>query len=210
MDSKTNVRVVLADGQPLTIAGARRFLSGVNTVEVVATARHSGEVVEALDRSACDILVSEYTMPAGKYGDGLVYFAFLRRRYPNLKIIVYTAVDDASLLAALARLGVRSAISKTCDMERLAFAIHAVFAGKTLFSGLPAIAIGQAGSRALSAKEVEVLRLLASGFTTDEIARKIFRSRKTVSSHKANAKQKLGIKSDAGLFSFVRMTCPLP
>ncbi|WP_321912233.1 response regulator transcription factor [Paraburkholderia sp. J11-2] len=203
MDSKEKIRVILADGLPLAIAGARYFLAGVDTIDVVGTARNSGEVVEVLDRSACDILVSDYIMPAGKYGDGLAYFAFLRRRFHDLKIIAYTAVNDPSLLAEMARLGVRSVVGKTSEMEQLAFAIETVFAGQMVFPEPGGT--GQGDSRGLSAKEVEVVRLFASGFTADEISRKICRSRKTVSSHKANAKQKLGIKSDAGLFSSIFM-----
>lgn len=198
MVTQMKIRIILADGQPLAIAGARHFLASVNTIDVVGTARNSGEVVEQLDRAACDILISEYSMPNGNYGDGLAYFSFLTRSYPDLKIIVYTTVDDSSLLAELARLGIRSVVSKASDMEQLVLAIDAVFTGNTRFQALADSTEVDSG---LSAKEAEVIRLFASGLTIAEISHRLCRSKKTISSHKSNAKQKLGIGSDAGLFS---------
>lgn len=197
------IRIILADSQPLAIAGARHFLASVNTIDIVGTARNSGEVVEQLDRVACDILISEYSMPNGNYGDGLAYFSFLKRRYPNLKIIVYTTVDVPSLLAEIARIGICSVVSKASDMEQLILAINTVLAGNTHFPKLPAARKPDSGR--LSAKEAEVIRLFASGLTIAEISHRLSRSKKTISSHKSNAKQKLGIGSDAGLFSSLCM-----
>lgn len=203
--SQIKIRLILADDHPFVTAGVTHFLAGKNTVEVVGIAHNSGEIVEKLDHTACDILISDYSMPNGKFGDGIKFLSFLRRRYPNLKIIVYTVIDEPSLVRKIIRLGVRSVVDKASDMEMLISAINAAHAIDKLSPGCATEQIETNVAHeqqrfALSPREAEVVRLFISGLTVDEIADKLCRSKKTISTQKNAAKKKLGIRRDVELY----------
>lgn len=204
------INVVLADDHPALVAGVKYALDSVKTIEVTGTAQNSSEIVELLETVPCDVLVADYAMPNGAYGDGIGLFSFLRRRYPDLKIIVFTTVDNPAIVREVARLGVHSYISKADDLDRLVSAIHAVYAHAVYFPNdgmrqrLAATpAAGNAGERTeLSKREVEVVRLYVSGMSIGEIAKKLNRSKQTISSQKVTAMRKLGIDRDAELFRY--------
>jgi len=58
-----------------------------------------------LETVPCDVLVADYSMPNGAYGDGITLLSYLRRRYPDLKIVVFTMVDNPAIVREVARLG---------------------------------------------------------------------------------------------------------
>ncbi|WP_321907854.1 response regulator [Paraburkholderia sp. J11-2] len=206
MSNHVKIRVILADDHPLVIAGATRYLSRIETINIVGTAHDSGDVVEKLDQTTCDVLITGYSMPNGKFGDGLAYLSFLRRRYPHQKIIVYTSVDDPALVSEINRLGIRAVVNKMSEMETLLAAINAAFAGDT-FSPEPevggqreTVTVDEQRKHPLSAREAEVMRLFISGLRISEIAQKLRKTHKTISTQKCAAMRKLGARGDADLF----------
>ncbi|TAM00793.1 MAG: response regulator transcription factor [Paraburkholderia sp.] len=204
------IHVVLADDHPALVAGVKYALDSVKTIKVTGTAQNSSEIIKLLDTVPCDVLVADYAMPHGAYGDGMALFSYLRRRYPELKIVVFTTVDNPAIVREVARLGVHSYINKTDNLDRLISAIHAVYAQAVYFPSegirhdLAAKPTGSpAGERTeLSKREVEVIRLYVSGMSIGEIAKKLNRSKQTISSQKVTAMRKLGIARDAELFRY--------
>ncbi|MXN74136.1 response regulator [Burkholderia sp. 4701] len=205
------IDLILADDHPVMLAGIRHALDGVHTINVVDVAADSTELTEVLERARCDILVTDYAMPGGVYGDGLSLLSFLRRRYPDLKIIVFTAVDNPAIVASMMELGVRGVLNKVDDIGKLTTAIQAVYAGARYFpSGPDAYASSQrsgmnparSAAKELTARESEIVRLYVSGMSINEIAAHLHRSKQAVSAHKVNAMRKLGIERDAELFRF--------
>jgi two-component system capsular synthesis response regulator RcsB len=79
------IKLALADDHPTVIAGIQHELARNPTFNVIGVARNSSEIVELLSRSPCDILISDYVMPGGEYGDGITMLSFLRTRYPPIK-----------------------------------------------------------------------------------------------------------------------------
>lgn len=204
------INVVLADDHPALVAGVKYALDSVKTIKVTGTAQNSSQIIELLETVPCDVLVTDYAMPNGAYGDGMGLISYLRRRYPDLKIVVFTTVDNPAIVREVARLGVQSYINKTNDLDRLSSAIHAVYAHAVYFPDenirqhLPVkSASGSTGERTeLSKREVEVVRLYVSGMSIGEIAKKLNRSKQTISSQKVTAMRKLGIVRDAELFRY--------
>ncbi|WP_233868428.1 response regulator transcription factor [Paraburkholderia adhaesiva] len=204
------INVVLADDHPALVAGVKYALDSVSTIKVTGTAQNSSEIVALLETVPCDVLVTDYAMPNGAYGDGMGLFSYLRRRYPDLKIVVFTTVDNPAIVREVARLGVHSYINKSDDLDRLISAIHAVYAHALYFpnegirQNLPVKpSSGATGERTeLSKREVEVIRLYVSGMSIGEIAKKLNRSKQTISSQKVTAMRKLGIERDAELFRY--------
>ncbi|KVD86901.1 LuxR family transcriptional regulator [Burkholderia stagnalis] len=205
------VDLILADDHPVLLSGIKYALELNPAINVVGVAANSTELIEVLDQKRCDILVTDYAMPEGAYGDGLGLLSFLRRRYPDLRIIVFTAVDNAAIVKSIAELGVRGVLSKTDSTAKLLTAIQAVYAGASYFpsdveSQLSSRSPGRDSARSapkeLTAREWEIVRLYVSGMSINEIAAHMHRSKQAVSSLKMNAMRKLGIERDVDLFRF--------
>jgi two-component system, NarL family, captular synthesis response regulator RcsB len=199
------IRVVLTDDHPAVLVGIQSVLSKVESIRVVGTASNSTELMDVLDKNECDVLVADYAMPGGKYGDGFSLLSLLRRRFPDLKIIVFTGVGNRSIAQELSRLGIYAVLTKNDAMIHLVAAIHAVFAGATYTA--PSVnklqslnSKGQVATQVLSIREAEVIRLYLSGLTVQEISAQLHRAKQTVSAQKLSAMRKLGAKRETDLF----------
>lgn len=203
-----SLRVVLADDHPGMIAGVGHSLASVGTIQVTGTAGNSTELIRILDTDCCDVLVCDYSMPGNEHRDGIALFSLLRRRYPSMKLVVLTMLDNPAVLAALHNEGIFCVVSKSDALSHLVPAIHAAATGGTYYS--PSIEKSMRdrdrrhghATQPLSKRELEVLRLYASGLTVNEIAERVSRSKKTISTQKARAMQKLGIERDVDLLRY--------
>jgi len=203
------IRVVIADDHPVIVAGLKLTLS-VNTIEVVNTASNSTEVVHIIDNEDVDVLVTDYAMPGGDFGDGLPFFEFILRRYPEMKIVVMTMMDNPGVLRTLITLGVRCIVNKTDDVSHLIPAIHVASSGgqyfsptmKSIIGALDRFSVADSKAVSLSKREIEVIRLYVSGMRINDIAAQLHRSKQTVSSQKNSAMRKIGVATDADLFKY--------
>lgn len=205
-----SINVLIADDHPAILLGIASILEKTPSIYLVGQAKNSSELVEVLEHQACSVLVTDYAMPGGDYGDGAAMLALLARRFPELRLVVMTTMDNAPVLRTLLAQGVRSIISKSDDLTHLVPAIHAAFSGGRHFS--PAVqrvlqtlemnAVADATRPLLSQREAEVVRLFVSGLTVNEIAAQLSRSKQTVSTQKASAMRKLGIQRDADLYKY--------
>lgn len=206
----SGIRVILADDHPVMLRGIEHELSDVASIQLVGTARNSTELIALLASKKCDVLVSDYAMPAGEYGDGIALFSLIKRRYPDIKIVVLTMLDNPAVIRALVTQQVTCIVSKSDAVTHLVPAVHAVHHGGKYYS--PTIneivesidwnRRGRGGSDILSQRESEVVRLFASGLTVNEIAERLSRSKKTISTQKTKAMEKLGIERDVDLFRY--------
>ena len=198
------INLILADDHPALLAGVQYELSSVQTLRIVGTARNSSEVMDLLTSHPCDILVTDYVMPGGGFGDGMGMLSFLRRRFPALKIIVFTTVDNSAIATQMMKMGIKSVLSKVEDIGHLISAVHAVHAGATYLSPSLREPGDQEGDSKpqLSRREMEVVRMYVGGGSVTEIARQLNRTKQTVSSQKASAMRKLGINRDVDLFRY--------
>ncbi|MGF6695352.1 two-component system capsular synthesis response regulator RcsB [Metapseudomonas resinovorans] len=208
------INIIVADDHPAVLLGITHELAAIPTLEIVGQAKNSTEVIELLSTLSCDILITDYVMPGGSAGDGIAMLSFLRRRYPDLKIIVFTTINNPAIVAEILKLGVGSVLNKVDDVGHLISAVHAVYAGATYISPQLKAAAQQLshnnGSRSsnykLTRRESEVIRLYVSGLSVNNIANQLKRTKQTVSSQKASAMRKLGLTRDADLFRFAYET----
>jgi two-component system capsular synthesis response regulator RcsB len=157
----------------------------------------------------CDILVTDYAMPGGKFGDGMSLISFLRRRHPSVDIIVFTMLNNPAIVREMSAIGVKAVLSKMDDLRHLVSAIVAVGGGAaylsphTLLRGERSTgARANHGAPALTRREEDVLRLYVAGQSINEIAKQLHRSKQTISAQKMSAMRKIGIERDADLFRF--------
>ncbi|KWK18914.1 LuxR family transcriptional regulator [Burkholderia stagnalis] len=197
------VRVMVADDHPASALGMSQALQDNGTIKLVGTVSNSTDLVAALDAQQSDVLVLDYVMPGGKYGDGLVLLSFLQRRYPALHIVTITMIDNPSVLRAIHKQGVSCILSKSDAISHLIGAVHAAFVGANYLSPfIKQLLQDVEVARALTTREIEVVRLFSAGFTVGEIAAQLHRSKQTISSQKSSAMRKLGIVRDADLIRY--------
>ncbi len=81
-------------------------LSQCGSLEMLGQVSNSTELIGRLDEGDCDVVIVDYTMPGGKYGDGLALLSLLRRRYPHLQLVVFTMLNNPGLIRAILKQGI--------------------------------------------------------------------------------------------------------
>lgn len=208
------IRVVIADDERLIRQGLRKLLelveagagpraAGAPAIEVVGEAADGNELVALLPTVAVDVLLLDVRMPRRSGLDALVQ---LGERRPATLIL--TTFDDAAVLLAAVRAGARGFLNKDVSLDELACAIRALARGDTWFQpALTAslrrgIEAGRAGGRddvlaareRLTARERDVLRLMAGGYSNREIADVLATAEGTVKNQVSSILAKLGVR----------------
>lgn len=203
MSQAHSTRVFLADDHNLVRAGVRRILEAQPGIEVVGEACDGREVLRALGQSPVDVLVLDLTMPEM---DGFETLARAKALRPSIKVLVLTMHTSPEYIARALRLGADGYLLKDSAVQDLVAGIDAVMAGRAYYSPAVQSEIGQflrVGSTPsrpldlLTEREREVLRLVAQGLPTKEIASRLSISPRTVDTHRANLMRKLDIRSVA-------------
>ncbi|TWF90147.1 LuxR family two component transcriptional regulator [Kitasatospora viridis] len=199
------VRVLLVDDHPLFRAGLRAALESDPGVVVVGEAETAGEVPEAVKANGPDVVVMDISLPDAS---GLEATRRLAELTPQLPVLMLTmAADDGSLLAAL-QAGARGYLVKGAGREEVLHAVRTVAAGGAVFGADIAARITTllSGSRmrdagqlfpTLTAREAEVLDLVARGYDNHRIARELFLAEKTVRNHVTHIFEKLDVATRA-------------
>jgi DNA-binding NarL/FixJ family response regulator len=195
------IRVVLADDHVAVREGLRLLIEGQPDMEVVAEASDGVSAVEHAKALKPAVVVMDISMPGM---NGLVATRTLRAQLPDTAVIILTRHGDDAYLQELLRAGAAGYVLKQSPAAELLQAVRAVAAGgQYLDSSLTGrVTAGFVGRKsrgpkqpgaALSERESEVLRLIASGYSNKEIAGQLDLSVKTVEVHKANSMRKLGL-----------------
>jgi two-component system capsular synthesis response regulator RcsB len=186
------------------------------TLQVVGEAGSSRELLDLLSTCECDLLVTDYSMPDAEGAvDGMQWLDHLRRRHPELPVIVLTMIENPALMRGMLGIGIGGLVSKAAMGSELLLAIHAVMArriylGKRVREVLEAVApdgpadgaVSTEGHEPLSRREAEVLRLYAAGISVTQIAERTHRSVKTISQQKNDAMRKLGLQTNRQLYEY--------
>lgn len=204
-----NIRVVIADDHPVLLAGMVHMLGPVADIQIVGQAADSTGMVDLLGRQPVDVVVADFSMPQGRYGDGIALLRFLARRFPQVRRIVLTGVENAWVLRSILDVGVDVIVSKSDPHLHLEHAIRCALAGRPFLSPAierllqpPSLSADAAPQAALTKRESEVLRMFAEGLSVAEIGARVGRSRKTISTQKIAAMRKLGLARDGDIFRY--------
>ncbi len=194
--------VLLADDHPLTLEGLRAFLAP--NVESVGTVTNGRALVEEALRLKPDLIVLDITMPLLNGIDAAVQ---IKKSLPDVKLVFVTMHANPAYLEAALSAGANGYVLKSAAREELLDAIQQVMAGHIYVT--PSLSSEQwkrfkdpshaAAALRLSAREREILQLIAEGKANKEIAFVLSISAKTVEFHRENIKRKLGLRSTAEL-----------
>ena len=200
-DQAAIVRVVLADDHITVRHGLRLLIDGQPDMKVVSEVGDGQAAIQRAQELKPDVVVMDISMPGM---NGLVATRKLKELQPKLAIVTLTRHGDDAYLQELLRAGVAGYVLKQSPPTELLQAIRATAAGgqyldSSLVSKVTASFLGRERSKAatsataITERESEVLRLIASGYSNKEIAAQLDLSVKTVEAHKANAMRKLGL-----------------
>ena len=201
------ITIVLADDHQVVRAGLRMLLQAEDEFEVVAEA---GDVAMTERRVAAyhpRVLILDLNMPGGS---SLPAIPRLRESAPETQIVVLTMQNDPAFAREALRAGAIGYVLKEAADTELVQAVRLAAQGRTYLSpelGARLAAEPQATNGPpddLSARELEVLRLIALGYTNSEIASRLFLSVRTVESHRAHIQQKTGRTTRAALVAYAR------
>ncbi|HEX3379494.1 MAG TPA: response regulator [Paraburkholderia sp.] len=209
-----NLRIILADDHPIVLLGLKSVLESYEGLSVVGQALMPTALIALLQRTRCDVLAVDLSMPepAGDIGDGLGLIRRIRGRWPSLRIVVVTAQTNAAMLRVIAADGAVSLLGKTDPLEELPRAIWESARGAQYLGRSVAETLARSPqddgllepALLLAKRQSEILRRLMSGESIAQIAAALGCHRRTVSRQKREAMARLGVKDDPALFSCVR------
>lgn len=195
------IRVFLVDDHRLVLSGIRSELGG--DFDIVGDASDVDDAISAIRETVPDVVLLDVHMPNG---GGLVVIEQVQQTHPDVRFLALSVSDAAEDVIAVVRAGARGYVTKTISPADLATAIRRVHEGDAVFSprlagfvldafsgGVPPT--GDPELDDLTAREKDVLRLIARGYTYKEIAGRLYISRKTVESHVSAVLRKLQLSN---------------
>jgi DNA-binding NarL/FixJ family response regulator len=207
MTTPLKIRVLLADDHEVVRSGLRMVLEAQSDIEVVAEAADGAQALERALSEEVDLTVLDVSMPRMT---GLQAAAELHRRRPDLRILMLSMHDNEQYFFEALKAGASGYVLKTAANRDLVEACRACMRGEA-FLYPPAVAtlvrdyldgarLGEAPAEdPLTARELEVVKLIAEGHTSEEIASELVLSKKTVERHRANILDKLGMRNRVDL-----------
>jgi DNA-binding NarL/FixJ family response regulator len=189
--SEAGVRVVIADDHAVMREGTQLILEAAG-IDVVASAATGAEALRMAARHRPDVLLLDLQLPDKS---GVEVAQAVHRDYPEVGVLILTGHGEAGYIRTLLQIGVQGYMHKMASGAEIVTAVRAVAAGRTIvMSG--AVGASSGGLNApLTARELQVLRLMAAGLRNADIARELFVSVKTVEHHVTNVLVKLQVQS---------------
>ena len=203
-----SIRVLIADDHALVRAGIRALVERIDDVVVVGEAGKGSEALELVRELSPDLILLDITMPDG---NGFDVLDQVTKLYPEIRVIVLTVHEAGEYALRAVREGAAGYLPKSAASIELEQAIQTVIRGERYISPETAQnTIFEVTNRAtkrdllatLSPRQREVLRLIAEGKTTKQIAQVLEISVKTVETHRAQLMERLGIHDVAGLVRY--------
>lgn len=201
-------RILLVDDHALVRAGIRALIEGKPGIEVIAETGEGHEALHMVGELRPDLVLLDITMPAM---NGFEVLEQITKQYPETRVIILTVHEGTEYAMRALRAGAAGYLPKSAASIELEDAISAVAQGGTYLSHAISqkTAFEYAQARmpqdllaSLTARQREILKLIAEGQSTKEIAGKLNISVKTVESHRAKLAEKLGIHDVAGMVRF--------
>jgi DNA-binding NarL/FixJ family response regulator len=199
-------RLLLVDDHPLVRGGVRACLEATGHYRVCGEAGTPQEALQVLDAQPIDLVITDLRLAGGS---GVDLIAALAERPPVCPSLVLSMLGDAAFVQRVLSLGARGYVLKDDPAQTLLAAIAAVARGEVFLSpalppGLPAGLAGHRDRPQLSPREVQVLRLLAQGQTSRQIAEQLAMSVRTVESHRLRLRRKLHLDGPGSLSRYAQ------
>ncbi|MCC9135925.1 response regulator [Pontibacter silvestris] len=210
------INVILTDDHQIIRDGISALLEMEETINVVGEASNGNELIALLATTPVDVVLLDINMPEK---DGFETTVYLRTYHPDVKIIILTMLNNISYVHRLMAAGALGFILKSAGSEELCGAIKLVAKGlRFVCADIAMLLLDKAQAKELfpsaeqkgddkeykdlSKREIEVLSLIAEGYTNAEIANKLFTSKRTIETHRQNILDKTQSRNTANLIKY--------
>jgi two-component system response regulator NreC len=203
------IHILIADDHGVLRAGLRTLLNAEPDLEVIAEASDGNDVLRLASELRPDIVLLDISMPGP---GGIEVTRRLKEALPELRVLILTAHEDESMLREAVQAGAAGYIIKRAVESELINAIHAVWRGDLYVHPAMTRALlketslfpvsAEPAVESLTPREIEVLHLIAKGYTNGQIAKELNLSVRTVESHRANLMGKLELRSRVELVRY--------
>ncbi len=202
------INIAIADDHQLVINGVKDMLSTYPEISIQSTYLDGEALLAGLKVQLPDVLLLDISMP-GIGGEEVA--AIISKQYPEVKILTLTNFDNTLYASNMLHNGALGYLLKNTDKETLIEAIETVYAGKEFISQELRDRITEfqkklnrktSSKHALTPRETNILRLLAKGYSNQQIAEELHLSKRTVENYRLNLSIKLEVKNTAGLVKY--------
>lgn len=211
-----SVNVILADSNELMRAGLRSILSTESSISIVSEAKTSSELKDQVKSFHPDVILIDYTSKDFE----IDVIPQILQKEKNVKFVAITYEQSASTIVNALKSGVMSYVKKDCSLGEIRDCITETSKGEKFFCGQILERIREEGINvddvefdklscdpiSISEREIEIIALIAEGYTNGQIADKLFISNHTVNTHRKNIMKKLGVNNTAGIVMYAAKT----
>ena len=206
------LQVIIADGNHIIRCGLSTIFSNYEQIQVAAQVENQDELLDSVKNFSPAVVLIDYRSA----GFSIDSIAELKRTFPTQRVVAITPEQSAVTIVNALRAGVDSYIKKDCDVSEIVDSVIETGNGSTFFCGkilesirkesidVEDLEINEFSCEpvSLSARELEVITLIAEGHTNNQIAEKLFLSAHTVNTHRKNIMQKLGVNNTAAIVMY--------
>ncbi len=209
------ITVLIVDDHKIIRDGIKSLLEDVPNIKIIGEASNGVEAIEFFKNQFAEVVIMDIRMPEMS---GIETTKYLTENYPNVKILALTMHDEEAFISKMLQAGASGYLLKNVGKEEFVTAIQKIFKGENYFSLEVAtkmmtkfmpnknnddIDINKDNDNSqLTKREIEVIKLIAEGLTSQDIADKLFISPRTVDTHRRNLLQKLNVKNTAELIKY--------
>jgi DNA-binding NarL/FixJ family response regulator len=199
------IRLAIIDDHAVVLDGLKTMLSAFENLEVVYTTQSGHQLLEHFQSNTPDVVLMDIQMPEI---NGIDLCKQITKQYPSVKVIAFTSFDDSNYVKQIFRSGAKGYLLKNSDKQTIVKAVETVMQDEEYMDdAIKKILLQESitGHRRsifevpLTKREKEILKLIADGMSSQEIAETLFISLRTVETHRLNLNQKLDVNNTAGL-----------
>jgi two-component system invasion response regulator UvrY len=200
-------RIIVAHDHAMVREGVKRMLAAESGMRLVGEARNLEEALKVTRRLAWDVLILDYALPGGR---GLQALKEIKHAHPRRHVLILSTQPEDAIAVSALRAGAAGYVGKESASGELALAIRTAISGKKYVSASLADrlarALGQGpqglAHESLSARELRVMRMIASGESITHIAKELGLSPNTVSTYRLRILRKLKLENNADLVRY--------
>jgi DNA-binding NarL/FixJ family response regulator len=206
-------KILIVDDHEVVRDGLKNILTSLDNISIAGEAGNGEDAVKMYSSLKPDLVIMDISMPGM---NGIEATRVIKEKDPDARILILTMHDNQEYLNQIIRSGAKGFILKNTDKEELLDAVRTVSSGDNFFSkDISKLIIDNYIRTAketekndgykevpLTKREIEILKLIASGYSNQEIANILYISYNTVDTHRKNIMHKLSIKNTAGLVRY--------
>jgi DNA-binding NarL/FixJ family response regulator len=201
---ESGYKILIADTQFLVIEALKSLLKNDERFSIIEIVSSQYELNKVLEKEPCQLIITDFALFDF---DGVDDLQNIKQKFPNVAVLILTNSINKAEFAELSKVGIKNIIYKTADRDEIFAAVDSALKGKKYFAEEILDLILEQGENKpvmeesvhLTGSEIEIVRLIASGRTTKEIAQSKCISFHTVNTHRKNIFRKLGVSSASEL-----------